>query len=269
MGLGSFLKDTVKGFVSSGGNPWGAVAGFGKSVLDHRNAKKQNDAQNRLNSQSLVRLRQSAEDAGFHPLEALRAGASVPHTAGPRLWTSLSKNNVFDTLEDELTGEGAKQRRRQQVEDEIRERELERLEVDIANSQINRPTVGGNGRPILHGSPKQGMENRRPPQKPGYWTGPSIPVKLPTGDTLQMPKRLADRLDIAQWDPVIADDFEAIAGDEISQVIFGDWLASNGLVVRNGNIEKSDVYTTGDAAEDVKDYFGKKPAGTFSRRENR
>lgn len=241
--------------------------GLAKSILGNRSRRKEVAAQNQLEMQKYTRLRSAAEAGGFHPLEVLRAGGEVNATAAPRLMSTLAASNAFDTLAEEVSGEGAAKRKRQEVEDEIRERELEILRQQAAGGVINQSTINTNRPPKLP-TPAVGMDKAKPQQRPGYWTGESIPVVMPTGDTINMPKRLAERLGVKQWDPIIADDLEAIAGDEISQVIFGDWLASNGLILRNGNIEKKDVYTTGDLVDDVSDTFRRRPViGPATRRD--
>jgi hypothetical protein len=96
-----------------------------------------------------VRLREASERVGFHPLETLRAGGSVDARAAPRLLTSLSAYNAFDLLEDEISGEGAKERRRMEVEDEIRERELERLKQSVVAGVRTTPTLATNRPPRI------------------------------------------------------------------------------------------------------------------------
>lgn len=116
-------------------------------IAGNRSEKKRVAAQNQLEMEKFVRLRDAAEAGGFHPLEALRSGAEVNATAAPRLMSSLAMSNAFDTLATEISGEGAAQRKRQAIEDEIRERELENLK--IANSMITQPTLNTNRPPKL------------------------------------------------------------------------------------------------------------------------
>lgn len=134
-----------------GGPVGGAIGGIGDSILGNRSERKRVAAQNQLEMEKFVRLRKAAEDGGFHPLEALRAGGTVDAQAAPRLMSTLAASNSFDALENELTGEGARQRRRQQVDDEIRERELERLKIETARGIIGPDgTLGGNRPPRLN-----------------------------------------------------------------------------------------------------------------------
>lgn len=257
------LFSSIGGFLGGpfGAAIGGAVDGVAGAIGKRSEAKRSNAAE--LNK--YVRLREASERGGYHPLETLRAGGEVQHTTAPRIMTSLAMGNSFDALEAEFTGEAAKERARAAVDDEIRERQLENLRL---SQQRTVGTIKTN-EPYDERGTRIGGPSAPPQPRPGFWTGKSIPVVLPTGDTLQMPERLANRLDVKQWDPVIADDLEALAGDEISQVLFGDWLASNGLVVRDGNIEKQDIYTTGDAMRDV-DEFLKRPqlGGTTMRDPN-
>lgn len=118
-------------------------------ILGGKSRQREVARQNELEMQKFVRLRQAAEAGGFHPLEALRSGAEVQATARPGIMSSIAASGAFDTLENELTGEGARQRRRAQVDDEIRERELERLKLETARGIIGTATVGGNRPPKL------------------------------------------------------------------------------------------------------------------------
>lgn len=219
----------------------------GLNFLGKRSEAK---AQNRLEMAKYKNLRKAAEAGGFHPLAVLQAGGSVNMQAGPRLLTSLSASNAFDALEDEYTGEAEKQRKRVQVEDEIRELERERLKYEVASSMRTRPTIGTIGT-MDEGGTRNGGPGQRPEQRPGYWSGDTIPVVGPTNDVLRMPVRLAERLGLKQWDPLIADDMEGLAGDEVSQAMFADWLVSNGLKVRGGNEDGKEIYTTGDLWDSI------------------
>lgn len=158
-----FLQNEDGGIFSVIGTALGGLFGGGSGKIistalggalgqrsdDRRAAGKQNA----LDMQKFVRLRKAAEMGGFHPLEALRSGQSIPASTGGRLQSSLSNSNAFDALEDELTGEGARQRKRESVEDEIRERELDKQRYDVAQQQTNqssitrtRPLLGGGSR---------------------------------------------------------------------------------------------------------------------------
>lgn len=133
MSIGTALG-TVAGFVT--GVPY--LRHIGAAFDAYQGAKSSNAAQ----MNQFVRLRQAAERAGFHPLEVLRAGGQVGWQS-PRLASSAAMTNAFDMIEDELTGEAAKRAKRQQVEDEIRQRELEILQQQTAavNSVITRPSI--------------------------------------------------------------------------------------------------------------------------------
>ena len=119
-----------------------AIGGVADGVAAHSSQKKAIEKANALEMQKFVRLRKAADLGGFHPLEALRSGQSVNAQAAPSLLSTLSASNSFDALENEITGEGAKARRRQEVDDEIQERELERLE--IANGILGQTTIRTN-----------------------------------------------------------------------------------------------------------------------------
>lgn len=225
-----------------------AIGGIGDGILGASAKRKQAKRQNAMEMNKYANLRKAAEAGGFHPLAVLQAGGSVNMQAAPRLLTSLSASNAFDALEDEISGEGAKARERQDVRDEIERLEAQRLKYEVAASTRTRPTIG----PMDEGGTRFGGPSQRPEARPGYWTGKSVPVVDPTGNTIQMPARLAERLGIKAWDPIIADDMEGIAGDEISQVLFGDWLAANGLKMRGGNQDGTDVYSSGDLWDDIK-----------------
>jgi len=163
------LFTTIGSFFGPVGTALGAV---GDGIMSHKSKKKETQAQNALEMDKFVRLREASERGGFHPLETLRAGGQVQANAAPRLYTSLSQSNAFDALENEISGEGAKARERQRIDDEIQARELERLE--IANAQMTQPTVRSNTpfRPPL-GS--QGGAPRRPSTPPFIEPGKDAP----------------------------------------------------------------------------------------------
>lgn len=127
-----------------GGPLGGAIGGIGDGILGHASERSDARRYNRAEMDKFLRLREAAERGGFHPLEALRAGYSVDTQHAPRLLSSLARSNSFDALENELTGQAAKDRRRQQVRDEILERELEIMKTEVARRQINNPTVLSN-----------------------------------------------------------------------------------------------------------------------------
>lgn len=122
---------------------WPVVAAVAGGLINHASEKSRVREQNRLNMGELLRTRKAAEEAGFHPLEALRAGATVQQSAGPRLMSSLMASGAFDALEDELTGERAKREKRAEVDDEIRELERQRLRFNVARMQISDSSLDG------------------------------------------------------------------------------------------------------------------------------
>jgi hypothetical protein len=130
--LGSFL-----------GPVGGAVGALADGVVGHNQKKKQVGAQNALEMDKYVRLRDAAERGGFHPLEVLRSGGEVATQASPRLLTSLSSANAFDALEGEFSGKAAAERNRQNVRDELERLEAERLKYDVVQRVFTRPTIGG------------------------------------------------------------------------------------------------------------------------------
>lgn len=128
------------------GGPFGvAIGGLGDAVVGASEQKKQVKRQNALEMQKYANLRTAAEAGGFHPLAVLQSGGSVNMQAAPRLLTSLSATNAFDALENEITGEGAKARERQNVRDEIERLERERLKHEVAAATRTRPTIGEYG----------------------------------------------------------------------------------------------------------------------------
>jgi hypothetical protein len=147
------LFSTIGSFFGPIGTAVGAV---GDALAGHKAKKDQVNDQNALDMQKYVRLRKAAEDGGFHPLEALRSGGSVPAAAAPRLFSTLSASNAFDALEDEITGEAARERRRQEVIDEINERELERAQQSVARGVMTTPTLATNRPPRLPGGAAAG-----------------------------------------------------------------------------------------------------------------
>lgn len=132
---------TALGGLFGGGSGKVISTALGGALGGSYDSRRAAGKQNALDMQKFVRLRKAAEDGGFHPLEALRSGQSIPAGTGSRLFSSLSNSNAFDVLEDELTGEGAKQRNRESVEDEIRERELDKQRYDVAQQQKNESSI--------------------------------------------------------------------------------------------------------------------------------
>jgi len=130
-----------------------AVGSVGDAFLGHSQAKKEARRANAAEMNKFVRLRDASERAGYHPLETLRAGGSVGQVQAPRLISSLVASNAFDALENEISGEGARQRKRAEVDDEIRERQLENLRISneqrVARQSINSATVTSNRPPRL------------------------------------------------------------------------------------------------------------------------
>lgn len=117
-----------------------------KAGLGFLGQRSQAKRQNRLEMSKYVNLRKAAEAGGFHPLAVLQAGGSVNMQAGPRLFTSLSQANAFDALEEEISGEGAKNRERQSVRDEIERLERDRLKYEVAAATRTRPSIGNFGK---------------------------------------------------------------------------------------------------------------------------
>lgn len=149
MGLFSALG-TIGGLIFGGstGAKFGNLIGGGLDGLAA--GKEKRDAIKKANKSEMdkyVRLREAAERGGYHPLEVLRAGGSVGYTARPSLMSSLASTNAFDALEHEITGEGAKERKRQQVEDEIRERQLEQMKNETV-AQLTRSLQGNKSKTI-------------------------------------------------------------------------------------------------------------------------
>lgn len=137
------------GIFSTIGSFWGptgmAIGQVADGVGAYIGQRNQTREQNKLEMDKFARLRKAADKGGFHPLEVLRAGGSVNTQAGPRLLTSLSATNAFDALEDEITGEAARERHRQEVKDEILERELE-IQRTVAKGYRTTPSIAPTGR---------------------------------------------------------------------------------------------------------------------------
>lgn len=128
------------------GGPFGsAIGGIGDAVVGAAGERKRVKRQNAMEMNKYANLRTAAERGGFHPLAVLQAGGSVNQTAAPRLLTSLSQANAFDALENEISGEAAKARERQNVRDEIERLERERLRHEVAAATRTRPTIGEYG----------------------------------------------------------------------------------------------------------------------------
>lgn len=147
MGIFSTLGQLFAGPVGAG------IGGVVDGVAGHVADKKRTKDQNRLEMDKFVRLRKAAERGGFHPLSVLQAGGTVDATAAPRLLTSLSSTNAFDALENEISGDAAKERERQRINDEIAARELENLKIGIARSYQNQSSIpsGASGPPDYNG----------------------------------------------------------------------------------------------------------------------
>lgn len=222
-----------------------AAGTLGDQYLSNRADAKTVAYQNNLNIRQFRRLRRAADKGGIHVLEALRSGASVPAQAPPRLMSTLARTDAFDELESVLTGEQAAQDKRVQIEDEIRERELDLLRHRVAGTMTNQASPN-HGRPPVETFPNfEADKSGRPQQRPGYWSGKTIPVNTPT-HTVQMPVAIADRLGLKAWDPVTSQDLEDLTGDELSQLFFADYFGTNALKVREGNTDGEETTTSGD-----------------------
>ena len=145
MGLLSFLGGAVGNLV--GGPLVGRAIGgaLGKAADESLDRKRQRNQARSDNAASeaaerkrlveqrqydrgeLSRLRTDAEKAGFHPLEALRAGAgsSASGTTQPRVITQLAASGNYDKFDDILTGRDALDQKLASAELQLRQIELD------------------------------------------------------------------------------------------------------------------------------------------------
>lgn len=204
------LLGTIGGVV--GGPVGSAIGGFVGGSIDGNKAKRTSETY-------YSDLSRRAKAGGFHPLEALRAGGGATYGTTGQYGSAVASANAFDLAEDLLV----------QQESQKHEEKMNAALKQVGVDTQKRGSTQSNEYVDDYTSeldPRYGR-TKGPKPAPGYWAGDTIPVVTPMGDRVKLPKRLADRLGVKPFDAVIADDLEAIGGDELAQLGFADWFASN------------------------------------------
>lgn len=214
----------IGSLVSAGAGLVGGLFGGNKEA---KSAKDQQEKQYKLNRQEAINrgewIREGAEKSGFNPLTYLGVnGGSVGGYSGagggggsamaaPLASFAASLGDAAGALfENSETTEEAEQKTIKSVK-----QQQQRLEREQA--------AGGGAADVvedLGGSDAIGMANVRPEGKPGMWSKGNFPVILPDGTPGEIPAKLAERLKLRPWDVLMAEDYEAIGGDELGQVAY-------------------------------------------------
>lgn len=124
----------------------GVIGGSIGGHLDDRQADRRNDRQteaDRLYARGeLSRLREDALKAGFHPLEALRAGSGNAGPGSmPRVMSNTAAANNFDLIDDIMSGDAAL------------DRNLKRAELDLLRVEADQARTGS----IARAGPRLGV----------------------------------------------------------------------------------------------------------------
>lgn len=120
--------------------------------------------------------------------------------------------------------------------------EIGRVNLDIARRKLGNATFSA-GRSNNSSAGTTGVDEDPlyPKNNPylidgkvGAWSDyPTIKVSVPWIEGgMDFPEPLARKFDLVHGMPLTADIIEDIAGDELGQVMFADWLATNGLEIR-------------------------------------
>lgn len=110
------------------GQPWlGAVLGGAGQYLDDKQDRKRQAASD---ANSYVRMAEAARRAGLNPLEVLRAGNPTGVGRLP-VGTTAAMQNQFDQIDKILTGEEARERRREDLQTDLLQ-----IQKDTALAQL-------------------------------------------------------------------------------------------------------------------------------------
>lgn len=183
------------------------IAGALKDLSD--GGKKQSGVPN------YKKIVSSAEAAGIHPLEALRAGGFGPDQRQPRVASFTALRNSFDLLDDAISGTKRKDQELQEVNLALAKLDLEAARRTLATPAAAGLASGGN------------VINRAPTEGPISFKGPRLSVAtnagvVPFGE-------VSDPVPVTPYGNV---DFSINDGGTGSRIMpRGSWINRNGSKV--------------------------------------
>lgn len=201
-----------------------------------------------------VRLRAAAEAGGFNPLSVLGLSGSTAGTSGagasplgavPVGTANLTRGTPIAPLSsvgmlangllaaaEEFTPE-----RRQEREQKALQLDMARIELDQMRANAIAPKPG-RAAPVKTVDPAPlTVTGGRPVRRPSVFDNGSVTVFLPDGvSTTQVPAGAARRLKLEEYDVLVAEDFEAIFGDEVGQAILLPQIPNIGRTVLGGTV---------------------------------
>jgi hypothetical protein len=218
----------------------GAVAGpVISGIMGNRAAKKERSTAMSDNEKQFERLRTAAERGGFNPLTALQTTGTAGFGSMPsgrlsplataNLWGQAA-GNVADLFTNKVATTAATDR----ANTELATIQTEQKKGGKMSSVVNdaapkipksarvgggtQPTLGAPAPTVLHDT--QDLGSIRPPRgRPGLWDmGVTNLVSL-DGSVVRYPASVASRLKLKNGDVMIAEDFEALYGDELGQAV--------------------------------------------------
>lgn len=245
---------------------------------------------------SFSRLRSAAEKAGFNPLTVLGASGLTPGGGGGggggQAFVANAYTNPGSTVglpplaSPQLVASGlhtvadAAKNIGESVTAHIEhQNELARIAQEENRSGVEVPktsTVATTAPLVLNkkvataGSVAVPDDGRklRPRARPDLWSDGQTVLIKPDGTTGIYPTAVASRLGLKNWDTMIGEDYEALYGDELGQIVLGPRLP--GAIQQNeGGVMGADVQ---DRIEDLRDrtqgdgLLGRGPAPSAPRR---
>lgn len=242
---------------------WQSQQNYGAKVnyrLTRRTTMFQNRQREKYEDRYFKRLRKNAEAGGFHPLAALGgygpggmvAPASITGTGRAPVASSAGIQNAFDAVADALSGTWAAESARQKTQTEVAE-----INEDIQRRKVStqfgtQPVVDGPAQTGDGGDRRTLMQRlgENDPTNPyllwtedgtayvGSWEDyPKIPLSTSWGENIMIPANVAYHAGLSYGSPLTAEFAEDVAGDELGQALFGDWLATNGISIRGYDTE--------------------------------
>lgn len=216
--------------LSGVGSVLGGLGGlFGKK-------KKQPSPRDNIMSQAQG-ARDAAERYGFNPLTLLQYGqpggaSPIGGDGTPPLASIEAITGGLMDINEVVSGDAARRRAAEQAQLDLAQIKLDQAQAGVIASgpgvgpiAASPSPLGRNAVPVatsggatFQGGSRLGL-GERPPVHPFARPIDMIPVRDIDGAPRQIPKQMADRLDIQPFGQMIAEDVEALFGDEVGQVI--------------------------------------------------
>lgn len=222
------------GFLSSIGK---IAGGFGTLIGSTKKKEKQPTPRENILSQAQG-AREAAEEYGFNPLTMLQygqPGGATPIAGGggtPPLASIEAITGGLMDINDVVSGDAARRRAAEQAQLDLAQIKLDQAQAGViaagpgvgpiasTPSPLGRNAVpvATSGGATFQGGSRLGL-GERPPVHPFARPIEMIPVRDIDGAPREIPKQIADRLDIQPFGQMIAEDVGALFGDEVGQVI--------------------------------------------------